>query len=60
MAKLCPRQVSLQYLKLKVISLFFLVNSGVMLFKPVYFKDNGVVSKWYNIGPKFFLVPIYV
>jgi len=31
-----------------------------MLFKLVYFKDNRVVSKWYNIGLKFFLVPVYV
>jgi len=38
----------------------FLVNSRVVLFKPVYSKDNRVVGKWYNIGPELFLVPIYV
>ena len=31
-----------------------------MLFKLVYFEDNRVVGKWYNIGLKFFLVPVYI
>jgi len=31
-----------------------------VLFKPVYSKDNRVVSKWYNIGLELFLVPIYI
>ena len=41
---------------------FFLfpVNSRVVLFKPAHFKDNRVVSKWYNIGLELFLVPIYI
>ena len=38
----------------------FLVNSGVILFEPAYFKDNRVVSKQYNIGLKLFLVPVYI
>ena len=38
----------------------FPVNGGVILFKPVYSKDNRVVGKQYNIGPEFFLVPIYI
>ena len=38
----------------------FPVNGGVILFKPVYSKDNRVVSKWCNIGPEFFLVPVYI
>ena len=58
MVRLYPRQVSLQYLKLKVT--FFLVNGGVVLFKLAYFKDNRVVSKWCNIDPELFLVPVYV
>ena len=39
---------------------FLLVNNRVVLFEPVYSKDNRVVSKWCNIGLELFLVPIYV
>ena len=39
---------------------FFLVNNGVILLEPVYFKDNRVVGKWCNIGLELFLVPVYI
>jgi len=31
-----------------------------VLFKLAHSKDNRVVGKWYNIGLKLFLVPVYI
>ena len=39
---------------------FLPVNNKVILLKLIYFKDNRVVSKWCDIDPKLFLVPVYI
>ena len=54
-------QVSLSVVfKVKGYFSLFLVNSGVILFKLAYFKNNKVVSKQYNIGLELFQVPVYI